>query len=249
MSLYEVILKNLPPNGTAIHIDDHGVLVMRDLGGPVDDEYQAALADLEQVMQIARDGQMIRRSEPDFPEQRLEAPAQAWLFSDESFSALRLNRPYTVCQKTAVGGRQGSGIWSRPDFTIATIRRRKYDPFRHLDVLAFELKNLAGAQVVAVHEALAHTRFAHYAYLLCPRSKQQADKQKIIAQSCAEHGIGLVTFEIEVATNAPHLTGWRIDITPSRKTLDPDLVDQFLDDRLNADNKQRLLSIAGHAIG
>lgn len=246
--LQRTILQILPL-GDAIQKDELHTRLMRAFRCPVPkEEMDSALAELEQAQEVAVQGNLVRRTEPDFPERQLEVPVQDWLFGDSVFASLKLDRKFTVCQRTASGGKIGSGVWSRPDFTIATIRRRKYDPIKHLDVIAFELKNVAGTQVVAVHEALAHTRFAHYAYLVCPRSSLHTEKFKVVEQSCAEHGIGLMTFRIGVGPReGPVLRDARIELLASRRTPDPDLVDQFIDDRFSPSNSAELGEIAGNA--
>jgi hypothetical protein len=223
------------------------VRTMRALGRPIDSEqFQEVLNTLVARRLVSVTGQEVKRTEPDFPERVLEPPIETFLASDEAFDHLRLDRDFTVWQSTARGGRAGTGTWSRPDFTIATIRRRKYDPVRHLDLIAFELKNLAGSTVVAVHEALAHTRFAHYAYLVCPRSVLNMSVQQAIRESCVEHGIGLISYNLSVGPNdAPRLTNIDFEVEPRRRSPEPDQADNYIDDRFDERNCSRLLEIAG----
>jgi hypothetical protein len=180
----------------------------------------------------------------DFAERLLEDSAEKYLWSEEAFAVLRIERRHSVFQKTTVGGGAGTGLWSRPDFTLATIRRRKFDPLRYLDVYSFELKNLIGAHVVAVHEALAHTRFAHFAYLLCPRSRLRPAETHKIKQACAEHGVGLITFRM-VARNPPTITDFVVDLFAVRRSPDPENVEQHLEHRLSEENKRALQALGG----
>jgi hypothetical protein len=232
-------------------LSELGTAVMRALGRPIDEAlYGEVLTTLQARRLVTIKGQEARRSEPDFPERILEDPVERYLVSDPAFGHLRLDRDLSVAQKTARGGRAGTGTWSRPDFTIATIRRRKYDPVRHLDLIAFELKNLAGSTVVAVHEALAHTRFAHYAYLVCPRSALNASVQSAIRDACAQHGIGLLTFDLSAGRNdAPALARFQFEVDARRKAPEPDQVDNYIDDRFEEHSRKRLLEIAGGADG
>ncbi len=226
--------------------DDLHVRAARRLGSPICDRHFAdALASLVAKRDVTRDARKVRRSEPDFPERVLEDPIQTWLFGDAAFAQLRLSQEHAVVQRTTVGGRQGSGLWSRPDFTIATIRQRKYDPLRHLDVLAFELKNLAGASLLSVHEALAHSRFAHYAYLICPRSLVHPEYLGDIQQNCVAHGVGLISFSMGIGEHqAPRVSDVRIEVSAARKAPDPDLVDRYIEDRMTPENAARLQRIA-----
>lgn len=211
-----------------------------------DNEFQDALQSLKLAGYVKITNSGISLSEPDFREADLEDGVQAFLFSQTCMNLLKLDQASTVFQKTARTGKSGTGIWSRPDFTIATIRRRKYDPFRHLDLFAFELKNLEGLSVVAVHEALAHTRFAHYAYVVCPLSRNNTRLNDTIATECTRHGVGLIRFLIERgADDAPVLRNFELVLSAQRRSADPDDVDTYIDDRFDEELKQSLLSIAG----
>jgi hypothetical protein len=83
-------------------------------------------------------------------------------------------------------------MFSRPDFTVATARQLTYDPLSHLDAITFELKNVTGATLMAVHEALAYTRFSHHSYLVCPRSQVRPGRRTELQEECARHGVGLI---------------------------------------------------------
>lgn len=219
----------------------------QEFGQPVKrEQFEAVLQGLAGRLLIVATPREVRRCEPDFPENSLEDDVERFLLSPQALRHLRLESAYTIAQRTARGGRAGTGIWSRPDFTIATIRRRKYDPVRHLDLIAFELKNLAGSTVVAVHEALAHTRFAHYAYLVCPRSELSAGVQLAIQDACTRHGVGLIRFDLTAGNDdGPQLTNFEFEVEARRKTPEPDQVDSYIDDRLSEANRQSLLRIAG----
>lgn len=247
MEELEQFILEVLSDGSVQKLGELETRTMRAAGRPIaEQQYRDALTLLQARRLITISGQDVRRSEPDFPERELEPPVEAFLASDPAFNQLRLDRDFTVWQRTARGGRAGTGTWSRPDFTIATIRRRKYDPVRHLDLIAFELKNLAGSTVVAVHEALAHTRFAHYAFLVCPTSVLNVGVQAAIRDSCAQHGIGLLTFDLSVGKGErPMLRNFRIEVEARRQSPEPELVDNYIDDRFDEGNRERLLKLSG----
>ena len=247
MEELERIVLEVLSDGNVRKLGELEVQTMRRFGNRIDEtQYREALTELQARRLVTVTGQDVRRSEPDFRELELEPHFEAYLSSEHAFARLGLDRAFTVWQRTARGGRAGTGTWSRPDFTIATIRRRKYDPVRHLDLIAFELKNLAGSTVVAVHEALAHTRFAHYAFLVCPRSVLNASVQSAIRDSCAQHGIGLLTFDLSVGKGErPLLKGFEIEVDPRRQSPEPELVDSYIDDRFDEENRGRLLKLSG----
>lgn len=242
----ETAILGVLDNRKSAKLENLETLVMQAQSSPIDlGEFRLALDALSAQQLVAISGSEVRRSNPDFPERVLEKPIEAYLASKQAYEVLKLDRELSVLQRTATGGRSGTGIWSRPDFTIATIRRRKYDPMAHLDVLAFELKNLAGSSVVAVHEALAHTRFAHYAYVVCPRSSANTNVHEAIEQACSEYGIGLITFLLNVdRSEQPKLTEFKIEVSPRRQSPDPEEVDNYIDNRLDELNQERLLQLA-----
>lgn len=243
--LESTILARLTPR-MSVSEDVLQIQTMRALGNKLDpSRFSDALKTLSAKHLISIKSGDVRLNEPDFPEVALETPIEAAIGTKLFFDMLGIEAAQTVLQRTARGGQAGTGIWSRPDFSIATIRRRKYDPVRHLDLLAIELKNLAGASVVSVHEALAHTRFAHYAYLLCPRSRVEPERLQVIEESCSQHGIGLITFCIGIeADNRPSLGDFSFDIAPRRKSPEPVDVDDYIDARFELGNCQRLLALA-----
>ena len=57
-----------------------------------------------------------------------------------------------------------------PDFTLAVIKSWRFDPRRSLEVYSIEVKRRSGTSVASVYEAVAHGRFAHHPYLVCPGS-------------------------------------------------------------------------------
>ena len=65
------------------------------------------------------------------------------------------------------GRSRDSGQWSRPDLTLVEVNSFEYLPGSNLEVTTFEVKRFADAQNIAsVYEAAAHSRWAHYAFLV-----------------------------------------------------------------------------------
>jgi hypothetical protein len=218
----------------------------RSLQRPIsDEEFQASLEKLGAVGDIALDGRRIRRLEPDFPESLLEDAVEPFLTGEWCRDTLRLDASALVTHRTARGGSRDTGLFSKPDFTLATVRRLKYDPLRHLDVITFELKNSAGATLMAVHEALAHTRFAHYSFLVCPRSRLRPAHNAELRDACAQHGLGLIMFDFVSPSEPPQLCNFRIELNPLRMTPDPYVVEEFLEARLPELTLEKLARIAG----
>lgn len=243
----ETILEVLPPDGRALSQADLEVVCAQRVGQSLDrPAFSESIRALLRRMMVQRDATSVWRIEADFEERLLEPGTGTILQSEVCLDSLRVAPGEFVFEKTTAAGAAGAGRWSRPDFTLAAIRRFKYDPRRYLDVYSFELKNRRGANVVAVHEALAHARFSHFAYLVCPRSKLNQAETNIIRQACTDHAIGLITFDLSAGdAQEPVLAEFRFEVSPQRRSPDPAEVDVHLDARLSTLARDRLLAMVG----
>lgn len=244
MDTCELILDCLPTEQSI----DKGELQYRcgqRLGSALRDaDFEAGLAELANRGDIAPIGRLIRRIECDFAEAVLESAVERHLFSRAFLQVVGADPAYSVFHTSARGGAAGSGQFSRPDFTLATIRRPKYDPLRYLDVVTFELKNGAGTSLLAVHETLAHTRFAHRSYLICPRPRFRTERLQLIQNACAELGVGLITFALRSEEGEPILSELILAIPPLRRNPDPAVIEQYLENRMPAEKLERLAAMA-----
>ena len=150
-----------------------------------------------------------------------------------------------MLQNTSRGGALGEGRLTRPDFTLAAVRRWRFDPVTTLDVYSFEVKNRAGSSVAAVYEALAHGRFVNYPYLVCPRSLFDESLNRALKSTCEREGVGLFLFDIEVTQPRDYsVTNVSLHVRAERGAPDPFETEKFLDNRLNEPNKVRLQQLA-----
>jgi hypothetical protein len=135
-----------------------------------------------------------------------------------------------IVQNTARGG-PPNGIWRRPDIVAAVVSRYTYSPIPQLDLFAFELKMPDGCKVYAVHEALAHTALAHFAYLVLYLPDGEADPRigsglRQISEQAQIHGIGLV-----IVTDAMNDASFQIRLRALRREPKPRRIDDFINDR------------------
>jgi hypothetical protein len=200
-------------------------------------EVEEALGQLAVRELITRDGDRIWLSEPDRRELDLYGPLEGLLKSAAVLERIGVLGSELVLQNTALGGVRGNGPLTRPDFTLAAIRSWRFDPQRTLEVFSFEVKNRAGATVPAVYEAVAHGRFVHYPYLVCPRSRLNDAANEVMRTACVREGIGLIVFDIVV----PGDGGFAIEQVEvvqeaERRTHDPLLVQRYLESRLSDEN-------------
>ncbi len=131
------------------------------------------------------------------------------------------------------------GRWSRPDFLLVSVSRFRFVPDCQVDVHSFELKTEAGADVLAVYEALAQTRFSHFRHLvwqLAIGSRHEARLEEIRSQ-CQSHGVGLILMR---APAEP--ASYEIVVDPERKPTPPSIIDGALEARLAPATQSALAS-------
>ncbi len=213
-------------------------------------DVEDALRWLEVRDLVSRDGDKVWLSEPDRRELELYGALEGLLKSSLLLERIGVSGNEYVFQKTALGGVRGDGPLTRPDFTVAAIRSWRFDPQRTLEVFSFEVKNRAGASIPAVYEAVAHGRFAHYPYLVCPRSRLNDATNEAMVTACVREGIGLVFFDIVV----PGDGGFVIECLEvvqeaERRAPDPVLVQRHLESRLSRENCMSLEAYATRAGG
>lgn len=141
-----------------------------------------------------------------------------------------------VVQNTARGG-VATGRWTRPDLCAACISRYHYTPLAHLDLYSFELKMPSGCNMLAVHEALAHSATAHFPYLcifLPEQAKERAQLPSMLEQS-QRHGVGVI-----VITDPKNFDTYRLALVARRHAPSPAKIDGFIDDRFDEANRLAL---------
>jgi hypothetical protein len=163
---------------------------------------------------------------------------------EQSLTAWRRNSygEHFLLVNTSTGGSRGGGLWSRPDFTAAFLLKQKYSSIREIALRGFELKRADGANILAVHEALAHTRFVHESTLIWHvpiRDQVEKDLADIKAE-CARHGIGMVTFQ-----QADELDTWREELVSRRFHPEPDAVERYIDRAMREHAEQLVKWVTG----
>jgi hypothetical protein len=127
------------------------------------------------------------------------------------------------------------GTWTQPDVAAVAVSRRKFAATARIDILSFEVKTHAGANLVAVYEALAHARFVNLSYLVWNRPAcicNDRPKYDAIAGACEIHGVGLVTVH-----NPGDRQTYAVRVAPSRSSVSEDALDEFVISRFSAGNQ------------
>lgn len=167
----------------------------------------------------------------DVPESALMGPLLSWIGAKHAptFSPPTDGRPTFVVADTSKSG-VATGVWSRPDVTVASVRRHQFSSLRYVELTGYELKRAGEGSVVAVHEALAHKRWVHRAYLVvfAPRGYDDPKQLEDIQSECARHGVGLITF-----TDITDHAQYRELLQPRKDAVDPSLIDDFILKRMD----------------
>lgn len=240
VEVYLNLIRRLLPVEGSMSVSELELKVARAHGQPIESELFEQALQLEVTAEIYREGR-VKFTEPDLSEAELMARLHFFLKSDAAMLALKSRQDSTVLEDTAATGARNTGEYSRPDFVMATIRKFNYDPHRYLDVITFELKNRAGANLRGVHETLAHTRFANYSFYVFPRSRIRPQETESLINACSNYGLGSITFTIGQNHNVSH---FRFERFPVRQNADPYTVETFLEDRLSEAGRTRLRELA-----
>ena len=254
-TLAQRILPLLPQDGTPVLNRVMRVMLSRQLEIQIEPDLYFAARDLllqtgkigrlrgqsGQIFLAALNGAQLNVAEPteSWPEARLMQPLRTYL---EGAFRDGLDLPADgigIVQDTSAMG-PAKGRWARPDFILVSAMRFKFLPGAQVDVHGFELKTETGCSVLAVHEALAQTRFTHFGHLVwhLPERSKSETRLAEIEDHCGEHGIGLIRIRDPSAK-----AGCEILIDPVRKSALPMAIEGFLEARLSVQQKDSLARV------
>lgn len=114
-----------------------------------------------------------------------------------SFAAwLEENDEATVA--SPLGGSSFGGKWGTPD-VIGVLKPRAQDIFKfEPQIVTAEIKAVPGQPVVAFGQAVAYRLFSHKSYIVIPNTTSSDDMSRL-KSLCSIHGVGLVTFTLDIA--------------------------------------------------
>lgn len=131
----------------------------------------------------------------------------------------------------------GNGRWTRPDLSMACVSRYRFQAVPQFDLYSFELKMPAGCNMLAVHEALAHTAAAHFAYLglYLPNGSAERSNLPSMLEQAQRHGVGVIRFQdpMDISSFDRLLEARRCDTAPAH-------IDGFIEDRFSRANNLAL---------
>ena len=261
-SLRAAILAMLPEDGTPVLNRVMRVMLARRLERDVDDETFFRTRDVllgEGIVgRLRGQGGQVFLARPEtavpqaqghaqpketWPEASLMAPLQAYLQGPFRTALDLPAQSACIVQDTSVRGPH-KGKWARPDFILVSAMRFKLIPGAQVDLHSFELKTEAGGGVLAIHEALAQTRWTHFGHFVwhLPDGSRGETMLDDIVNHCEEHGIGLIRMrEPRRAAEG----GCEVLVDPRRKPTLAAVVDGFLESRLSPEQKAMLRAATG----
>jgi hypothetical protein len=122
-----------------------------------------------------------------------------------------------------LGGAGLGGKWGTPD-VLAVLKPRGQDIYKFApQIIAAEIKSTPHQPVVAFGQAVAYRLFAHKSYIAVPRSTSAEDISRLTSL-CSLHGVGLVTFLLDVGE-----PDFRISVLPAAAEPDMFYVNAMLD--------------------
>lgn len=253
--LAQRILPLLPQDGTPVLNRVMRVMLSRQLEIQIEPGLYFAARDLllqsgkigrlrgqsGQIFLAALNGAQPATAEPaeSWPEARLMDPLRTYLEGAFRDGLDLPSEAVSLVQDTSARG-PVKGLWARPDFILITAMRFKFLPGAQVDVHSFELKTEAGGSVLAVHEALAQTRFTHFGHLVwhLPEGSRSEARLAEIEDHCGEHGIGLIRMRDPSVKE-----GCEILVDPVRKSTLTMTIEGFLETRLS-DKQKNVLACA-----
>ncbi|MGH6838309.1 MAG: hypothetical protein ACREDT_05845 [Methylocella sp.] len=256
-NLAQRILPLLPQDGTPVLNRVMRVMLSRQLEESIGPDLYFAARDLllqsgkigrlrgqnGQIFLAALNGAQPAAAKPaeSWPEARLMPPLNTYL---EGAFRRGLDLPadgIAIVQDTSAKG-PSKGLWAHPDFILISAMRFRFMPGAQVDVHGFELKTETGCSVLAVHEALAQTRFTHFGHLVwhLPESSRSEARLAEIEDHCGAHGIGLIRMRDPLAKE-----GCEILADPVRKSTLTLSIEGFLETRLSAAQKDSLARAVG----
>jgi len=95
---------------------------------------------------------------------------------------------------TPKGRRKADGKWTRPDLTLVQVNNYEYLAQPILDITTFEVKKFSDAQDIrSVYEAAAHSRWAHYSFLVAEVPDEEFEFPPRFMSELERFHLGLIT--------------------------------------------------------
>jgi len=181
-------------------------------------------------------------------EAELYEPLRNWLDEDWSKDVDKAGGDFfqALVTGTPRGRRRATGKWSRPDVTLVELNSYEYLQQRILDVTTFEVKKFSDAEnLLSVFEAAAHSRWAHYSYLVVEARDADDELPERFTSELERFHIGLIYMWKEKGKWQFERSVYETDrLTPEPKELNLLLTEFFRIDKSRAFEFKRSLGKA-----
>lgn len=154
--------------------------------------------------------------------------------------------PVVYVDNVSTAAGTGDGTWTRPDLAAIAFTKGMYLPFLRADLHTFEVKTAQGLDVKGVHEANAHGKLGHFAWIIfqavgnAARSGETYDR---VLSSANNLGVGVITFRCPNSAD-----GWYVDAWPHRTSTDDSVADTFVGQRFKNEVKKNIKDYLSHII-
>lgn len=180
------------------------------------------------------------------PERRLYPMVMRWLNLGFATSEALMNegqRPTLFSADVSTKKAEVGGHWSRPDLATIAYRRGIFTPAWEASIYSFEVKCQSTVNQAAVYEAVAHTRFVHYSYLMWQEEDMPSPEKWQIVDLCREFGVGAIT-----ASDPKDENTYRLRAKPKRNQITISDTDGFIRERFPFEKQKEIkdwLSMSG----
>jgi len=128
-------------------------------------------------------------------------------------------------------------VWSRPDVTSIVVSRGKYSSHSQLTIISGEVKLKSGADLKAVHQTLAQSRYTNLAYLICESDERtrRSSLSKELGVQCERLGLGYSTF-----IDPNDVSTYKVHVHAKRHEPSVDDLDYFIETRIDEGHQDSL---------
>lgn len=170
-------------------------------------------------------------------EQDLEGWFERFLWTNANMFFDPMPPSLSVIVRNTARTQAPGGRWTRPDLCMATVARYRYQPAPEFSMFSFELKMPEGANILAVHEALAHSATTNYAYLglYLPNGARAAESLGRVCDQAQLHGVGVIRI-----TDPFEESGYQRLLEAQRKSPSSSKTDAFIEERFDLANRLAL---------
>lgn len=156
---------------------------------------------------VGKQGKPLVRRESDLYE-----PLKGWLCDDWGKDVEPGDFFEVLVTASARKKRRAGGQWSRPDVTLVQVNSYEFIPQPVLEVTTFEVKKFSDAENIrSVYEAAAHSRWAHFSYLVAEVPDSEFEFPERFTSELERFNVGLICMHKDKKAWRFEVTEWETD--------------------------------------